>query len=44
MIKVMLADKNELVVHGIKAVLNAAEDMTLAHVAQSGEEERKSVV
>lgn len=38
MIKVMLADKNELVVHGIKAVLNAAEDMTLAHVAQSGEE------
>ena len=38
MIKVMLADKNELVAQGIKATLNATEDITLAHVAQSGEE------
>lgn len=38
MIKVMLADKNELVGQGIKTILNAADDITLAHIAQSGEE------
>ncbi len=38
MIKVMLADRNELVGQGIKTILNAADDITLAHIAQSGEE------
>jgi two-component system, NarL family, invasion response regulator UvrY len=44
MIRILLVDDHELVRTGIAALLNAADDMTVVGVAQSGEEAVEQVV